>query len=145
MSDTQAPGFEAAPPPGNPLPAELTGRWAITGVSPSVLGGRRPAAAVVGEHIPVRATCFREGHDILGITDINTRFGGGFPLPLAAGGDYPSLILAMAAGEEVTPRLGEYRSGVVMTRFLSEHILMRDGESLVPMLNRDEEAITGGI
>jgi len=71
MSDTQAPDFEAsdfeaAPPPGNPLPAELTGRWAITGVSPSVLGGRRPAAAVVGEHIPVRATCFREGHDAIG-------------------------------------------------------------------------------
>lgn len=94
---------------------------------------------------PCTIQCFREGDHILGITDINTRFGGGFPLPLAAGGDYPALILAMAAGEEVAPRLGEYRSGVVMTRFLSEHILVRDGEALVPMADRGEEAVTGGI
>jgi hypothetical protein len=51
----------------------------------------------------------------------------------------------MAAGEEVAPRLGEYQSGVVMTRFLSEHILVRDGDTLVPMAYRDEEAMTGGI
>ena len=94
---------------------------------------------------PCTIQCFRDGDVILGITDINTRFGGGFPLPLAAGGDYPALILAMAAGEEVAPRLGEYQSGVVMTRFLSEHILVRDGDTLVPMAYRDEEAMTGGI
>ncbi|MBU6245281.1 MAG: DUF3416 domain-containing protein [Actinomycetales bacterium] len=55
-----------APPASLALPVELSGRWAITDVSPSVLGGRRPAAAVVGECVPVRATCFREGHDALG-------------------------------------------------------------------------------
>ena len=49
------------------LPTELTGRFSITGVTPHVLGGRRPAAAAVGEAIPVRATCFREGHDALGV------------------------------------------------------------------------------
>jgi starch synthase (maltosyl-transferring) len=38
----------------------------ITQVSPTVLGGRRPAAAAVGELIPIRATCLREGHDALG-------------------------------------------------------------------------------
>lgn len=49
------------------LPTELSGRFPITDVSPSVLGGRRPAAAAVGERIPVLATCFREGHDSLGV------------------------------------------------------------------------------
>ena len=48
------------------VPAELAGRMPITQVSPTVLGGRRPAAAVVGEAIPIRATCLREGHDALG-------------------------------------------------------------------------------
>ncbi len=94
---------------------------------------------------PCTIQCFRENGDILGITDINTRFGGGFPLPLAAGGDYPALILAMAAGEDVPARLGDHRAGVVMTRFLSEHILMRDGEALIPMADRGEEAMTSGI
>ncbi|MFM8352295.1 MAG: maltotransferase domain-containing protein, partial [Actinomycetales bacterium] len=54
-------------PSAGTLPAVLSGRWAITDVSPSVLGGRRPAAAAVGECIPVQATCFREGHDALGV------------------------------------------------------------------------------
>lgn len=93
---------------------------------------------------PCTIQCFRDGGRILGVTDINTRFGGGFPLPLAAGGDYPFLILAMAAGEDVAPRLGTHRVGVVMTRFLSEHILVRDGDGLRSLDGRGE-AVSGGI
>ena len=55
------------PPAGVLVPAELDGRIPITGVWPTVLGGRRPAAAAVGERIPVSATCFREGHDAIGV------------------------------------------------------------------------------
>jgi len=55
------------------LPSELSGRFPITDISPSVLGGRRPAAAAVGELIPVTATCFREGHDSLGVEVVLTR------------------------------------------------------------------------
>jgi carbamoyl-phosphate synthase large subunit len=93
---------------------------------------------------PCTIQCFREDDRVLGVTDINTRFGGGFPLPLAAGGDYPFLILAMAAGEDVGARLGTHRVGVVMTRFLSEHIMVRDGDRLGPARGH-EEAVTGGI
>ena len=68
----------AAPPdPWQPSlldpPLELVGRFPITGVCPVSLGGRRPAAAAVGEAIPVRATSFREGHDSMGLTAILTR------------------------------------------------------------------------
>lgn len=94
---------------------------------------------------PSTIQCFRHEGRILGITDINTRFGGGFPLPLAAGGDYPALLLAMAAGEHVPSRLGTHRAGVVMTRFLSQHIAVRHGDALVPLVHSDEEAVTGGI
>ncbi|MGX7824749.1 alpha-1,4-glucan--maltose-1-phosphate maltosyltransferase [Actinokineospora sp. 24-640] len=41
----------------------MSGRLGIDDVSPVVSGGRYPAKAVVGEHIPVRATVWREGHD----------------------------------------------------------------------------------
>lgn len=49
------------------VPTVLTGRFAVTDVHPSNLDGRRPAAAVVGECIPIRATVFREGHGALGV------------------------------------------------------------------------------
>jgi len=52
------------------VPPLLAGRLAITEVSPSVLSGRRPAAAVVDEAVRVRATCFREGHGTLGVAAV---------------------------------------------------------------------------
>jgi carbamoyl-phosphate synthase large subunit len=68
---------------------------------------------------PANIQCFREPDGTHQVTDVNPRFGGGFPLPLAAGGGYPELALALANGEHPTPRLGEFREGVVMTRFFS--------------------------
>ncbi len=53
---------------------------------------------------PSTVQCFREDGAILGITDINTRFGGAFPLPQAAGAAYPETILAIAAGERPPSR-----------------------------------------
>lgn len=46
----------------------MSGRLGIDEVSPVVSGGRYPAKAVVGEHIPVRATVWREGHDAVAAT-----------------------------------------------------------------------------
>ena len=77
---------------------------------------------------PANVQCFREPDGELQVTDVNPRFGGGFPLPTAAGSRYPELALALAAGEQLEPRLGDFRAGVVMTRFFSEVILEeRDG------------------
>ena len=60
-------------------------------------------------------------------------FGGGFPLPLAAGGRYPELALALARGERPEPRLGDFRERVVMTRFFSEVVLHEVGGTLEPL------------
>ena len=46
----------------------MSGRLGIDDVSPVVSAGRYPAKAVVGEHIPVQATVWREGHDKLAAT-----------------------------------------------------------------------------
>ena len=49
-----------------------------------------------------------------------------FPLPLAAGSRYPELALALASGERPEPTLGDFRAGVVMTRFFS-HLCLTAG------------------
>jgi starch synthase (maltosyl-transferring) len=46
----------------------VSGRLGIDDVSPVVSHGRYPAKAVVGEHIPIRATVWREGHDAVAAT-----------------------------------------------------------------------------
>ena len=87
------------------------------------------AARFVAESLPLKGPAtiqvFREDgrHRV---TDVNPRFGGAFPLPLAAGSSYPELALAIAAGERPEPRLGEFREGVVMTRFYS-HLSLKTG------------------
>ena len=60
------------------------------------------------------------------MTDVNARFGGGFPVHVAAGGGYPDIVLALARGESPAPRLGSYRPGVIMLRYLSQVILEHD-------------------
>ena len=94
----------------------------------------RLVAETVGIKGPANVQCFREPDGSLPVTDVNTRFGGGFPLPLAAGGRYPELALAIARGERPEPRLGDFEEGVVMTRFFSEVCLEPDGNgSLRPI------------
>jgi len=82
---------------------------------------------------PANVQCFREPDGTHQVTDVNPRFGGGFPLPLAAGGRYPELALQLANGEQPEPRIGEFREGVVMTRFFSHLSLTAgDGGTLEP-------------
>jgi carbamoyl-phosphate synthase large subunit len=82
---------------------------------------------------PSTIQCFRENGLVLGIVDINTRFGGAFPLPQAAGGDYPELIVRMAAGERPEPRLGRHRAGVLLTRYLDQTLLRREPGGFAPV------------
>jgi len=83
---------------------------------------------------PANIQCFREHDGTHFITDINPRFGGGFPLPLAAGGHYPELALALARGERPEPRLGDFREGIVMTRFFSDLSLTQNGDGTLKPL-----------
>lgn len=94
------------------------------------------AAAVEGLGLvgPSTVQCFREDGRVLGITDINTRFGGAFPLPQAAGAGYPQMILAIAAGERPESRLGAHTPGVVMTRYLDQSLLTRTPTGLAPLV-----------
>jgi len=87
---------------------------------------------------PANVQCFREPDGELQVTDVNPRFGGGFPLPTAAGSGYPELALQLANGERPEPRLGDFREGVVMTRFFSEVILEEADGALEPAREQAE-------
>jgi carbamoyl-phosphate synthase large subunit len=81
--------------------------------------GRRVAEAL-GVRGPCTVQAFRDKDIGLGITDVNTRFGGAFPAPMYAalpGRTYPELIVRMARGETVAPHLGEFRAGVTFSRY----------------------------
>jgi carbamoyl-phosphate synthase large subunit len=54
------------------------------------------------------------------LSEINPRFGGGFPLSRAAGAHYPEWLVRMRAGEDIPPKLGAYEGGLCMARYYDE-------------------------
>ena len=81
--------------------------------------GRRVVEAL-GVRGPCTVQVFRDSEVGLGITDVNTRFGGAFPAPMYAalpGRTYPELIVRMARGERIEPHVGEFRAGISFTRY----------------------------
>jgi len=81
--------------------------------------GRRVVEAL-GVRGPCTVQAFRDRETGLGITDVNTRFGGAFPAPVYAalpGRSYPELIARMASGERVEPHVGRYVAGRTFTRY----------------------------
>jgi carbamoyl-phosphate synthase large subunit len=88
---------------------------------------------------PATIQVFRDPEIGLAITDVNTRFGGAFPAPIYAalpGRSYPELIIALAAGNPVTPHVGDFRAGMTFSRYywqleLDENLLPT-GRDIVP-------------
>jgi carbamoyl-phosphate synthase large subunit len=81
--------------------------------------GRRVMEALVVAG-PATIQVFRDPDIGVGITDVNTRFGGAFPAPSYAalpGRSYPELIVRMAAGEQIEAHVGEFRAGMTFTRY----------------------------
>lgn len=72
---------------------------------------------------PITVQCLR-GPDGPRFTEVNARFGGGLPLGIAAGVPSPVWYVAQASGRAVSPpALGEYRTGVYLTRYDSSFFL----------------------
>ncbi len=65
---------------------------------------------------PVTIQCFWDGQAVK-FTEINPRLGGGIPLSIAAGADYPYQIIKFALGEYVAPCIGEFQDGLYMFRY----------------------------
>jgi carbamoyl-phosphate synthase large subunit len=65
---------------------------------------------------PVTIQCIDTGEAVYWI-EINPRFGGGVPLTIAAGVDYPYLLYQMAKGESVAPLIGRFKDNLTMLRY----------------------------
>ncbi len=81
--------------------------------------GRRVVEAL-GCRGPCTVQAFRDPEIGLGITDVNTRFGGACPAHLYAalpGRTYPELIVRMARGEQIEPHIGDFVPGLTFTRY----------------------------
>lgn len=75
---------------------------------------------------PVTVQCIDTGMEIYWM-EINPRFGGGVPLAIEAGVDYPVLLAKMAAGEKVEPQLGQFRDNLYMLRY-DQAVYMENSE-----------------
>jgi carbamoyl-phosphate synthase large subunit len=95
---------------GRTLPDDTIGRW-LRRVLRELgrLGARGP--------VTLQGFCTEPEPTL---SEVNPRFGGGFPLARAAGGRYPSWIVQMCNGNAPSPRLGEYTEGLCMTRAYTE-------------------------
>ena len=51
------------------------------------------------------------------VFEINPRFSGGIPLTIAAGADFPRMIVALARGRRVAPALDKFKDNLWMTNY----------------------------
>ena len=105
---------------------------------PALVEVGRSVAEALGLRGPGTVQCFREAPDRHEVTDVNPRIGGAFPLPLAAGGDFPFRMVQLAAGETLAPRLGEYTRGVTLSRFFHQVLFNEAGQAILPPLSLAE-------
>lgn len=65
---------------------------------------------------PVTVQCIDNGKDVYWL-EVNPRFGGGVPLAIQAGVDYPLLLYQMTKKRKIQPFLGEYNHNLTMLRY----------------------------
>ena len=108
---------------------------------PELIELGRAVAEGVGARGPCMVQCFRDRRLGLRVTDVNIRFGGGYPSHMYGalpGRTFPELIVRMARGEQVEAHVGEMRSGVTFARYYWQLEL---DEQLRPT---GREIVTGG-
>lgn len=65
---------------------------------------------------PVTVQCIDNGKDVYWL-EVNPRFGGGVPLAIRAGVDYPLLLYRMVKEQKIPPLLGQYKYNLTMLRY----------------------------
>ena len=92
----------------------------VTVEAPPLVARAAALAASLGLVGQNTLQCFWDGGEPRWI-EINPRFGGGAALGFAAGADTPSLLVRLAAGETLAPRIGAYERGLYLFRYGADH------------------------
>jgi carbamoyl-phosphate synthase large subunit len=85
-----------------------------TVADPALIDLGRACAKALAFHGPVNIQCRMRG-GIPAVFEINARFSGGIPLTIAAGADFPRMLVDMAQGRRFAARVGEFTEGLWMT------------------------------
>ncbi len=98
----------------------------VTIYDPSIAAACIKVARALPSVGPITVQCMMK-NEVPHFTEINARLGGGVPLGIAAGVDSPRYLLARAAGLSVDiPSLGNYQTGIYLTRFDDSFFLTED-------------------
>jgi carbamoyl-phosphate synthase large subunit len=63
------------------------------------------------------------------VFEINARFSGGIPLTIAAGADFPAMLLELTRGRQVAPAIGAFRHNLWMSNYEQPLFLESDGNT----------------
>jgi carbamoyl-phosphate synthase large subunit len=89
---------------------------------------RRIAEALPGAFGSLNIQCFLEEGKTIRITEMNARFGGGFPLSCEAGADFPRWIVEELLGRPSGASWASWQDGLVMLRY--DHAVFLRAEQL---------------
>jgi len=97
--------------------------------------GKAISEALPGAYGPINLQVFYKAENVSHqVTDINPRFGGGYPLAQAAGGRFCEWLLRESLGEDLTIRENDWQEHLMLLRY-RESIFRRDAqETAVPAL-----------
>ncbi|HYH04330.1 MAG TPA: ATP-grasp domain-containing protein [Bacillota bacterium] len=83
---------------------------------PDLIAQGKNIAEALGAIGPINIQCIDDGKDVYWI-EINPRFGGGVPLSIKAGVDYPYLLYRLCHEEKVETIIGQFQDNLLMLRY----------------------------
>jgi len=77
------------------------------------------------------------------VFEINPRFSGGIPLTIAAGAHFPRMLVDLALGRTVAPRIGDFIDGLWMTSYESSVFLTNEQATASDVLPGSSDVLPG--
>jgi carbamoyl-phosphate synthase large subunit len=98
------------------------------------------ACRAIGFVGPINIQCRMRG-DTPQIIEINPRFSGGIPLTIAAGANFPEMVLRLALQQPVAPAIGAFADNLWMTSYESSVFLEPEHVRLDSLAERPAEPL----